>query len=117
MPVDLVADMARERGLTVDQRGFEDLMTAERERARAQLRRTHRCRAALPRRTRLGAIPQPEGSGGLHLDRGRRVDGATRFLGCGRRNGRDAPALAGRRVAGRALSGFLAVEEHPCAHR
>jgi alanyl-tRNA synthetase len=34
-PVDLTADMARERGLTVDQAGFERAMAAQRERARA----------------------------------------------------------------------------------
>ncbi|HKE44393.1 MAG TPA: alanine--tRNA ligase [Steroidobacteraceae bacterium] len=34
-PVDLTADMARERGLTIDQAGFETAMAAQRERARA----------------------------------------------------------------------------------
>ena len=34
-PVDLTADIARERGLTVDQPGFEAAMEAQRERARA----------------------------------------------------------------------------------
>jgi alanyl-tRNA synthetase len=34
-PVDLTADMARERGLSVDQEGFEKAMEAQRERARA----------------------------------------------------------------------------------
>ena len=34
-PVDLTADIARERGLTVDQRGFEDAMSGQRDRARA----------------------------------------------------------------------------------
>jgi alanyl-tRNA synthetase len=34
-PVDLTADIARERGLTVDQAGFEVAMEAQRERARA----------------------------------------------------------------------------------
>jgi len=34
-PVDLTADIARERGLTIDQKGFEELMSAQRERARA----------------------------------------------------------------------------------
>jgi alanyl-tRNA synthetase len=34
-PVDLTADMARERGLSVDQAGFEKAMDAQRERARA----------------------------------------------------------------------------------
>ncbi|MDA0680683.1 MAG: alanine--tRNA ligase [Proteobacteria bacterium] len=34
-PVDLTADIARERGLTVDQHGFEEQMTAQRGRARA----------------------------------------------------------------------------------
>jgi alanyl-tRNA synthetase len=34
-PVDLTADVARERGLTVDQAGFEAAMEAQRERARA----------------------------------------------------------------------------------
>ena len=34
-PVDLTADIARERGLTVDQAGFEAAMDAQRERARA----------------------------------------------------------------------------------
>jgi alanyl-tRNA synthetase len=34
-PVDLTADIARERGLTIDQQGFEAAMEAQRERARA----------------------------------------------------------------------------------
>ena len=34
-PVDLTADIARERGLTVDESGFETAMEAQRERARA----------------------------------------------------------------------------------
>ena len=34
-PVDLTADIARERGLTIDQQGFEVAMEAQRERARA----------------------------------------------------------------------------------
>jgi len=34
-PVDLTADIARERGLTIDQTGFESAMAAQRERARA----------------------------------------------------------------------------------
>jgi alanyl-tRNA synthetase len=34
-PVDLTADIARERGLTVDQRGFEKAMDGQRDRARA----------------------------------------------------------------------------------
>jgi alanyl-tRNA synthetase len=34
-PVDLTADIARERGLTIDQQGFETAMEAQRERARA----------------------------------------------------------------------------------
>ena len=35
-PADLPADIARERGLTVDEAGFESLMEAQRERARRQ---------------------------------------------------------------------------------
>jgi len=34
-PVDLTADIARERNLTVDQKGFEEQMSAQRDRARA----------------------------------------------------------------------------------
>ncbi|MGI9273084.1 MAG: alanine--tRNA ligase, partial [Woeseiaceae bacterium] len=34
-PVDLTADIARERGLSVDQSGFEDAMSGQRDRARA----------------------------------------------------------------------------------
>jgi len=34
-PVDLTADIARERGLTVDEKGFEEAMTGQRDRARA----------------------------------------------------------------------------------
>ena len=34
-PVDLTADIARERELTIDQAGFEEQMTIQRERARA----------------------------------------------------------------------------------
>ncbi|MFO1455521.1 MAG: alanine--tRNA ligase [Steroidobacteraceae bacterium] len=37
-PVDLTADVARERGLTIDQPGFEAAMEAQRERARAASR-------------------------------------------------------------------------------
>ena len=37
-PADLTADIARERGLQVDQAGFESLMEAQRERARAASR-------------------------------------------------------------------------------
>ncbi|NGP52131.1 alanine--tRNA ligase [Thioalkalivibrio sp. XN8] len=37
-PVDLTADIARERGLSVDQAGFEAAMEAQRERARASSR-------------------------------------------------------------------------------
>ena len=37
-PVDLTADIARERGLSVDQAGFEKAMEAQRERARASSR-------------------------------------------------------------------------------
>jgi len=37
-PVDLTADVARERGLSVDQAGFEKAMDAQRERARASSR-------------------------------------------------------------------------------
>ena len=33
-PVDLTADVARERGLTIDQRGFDDAMAGQRDRAR-----------------------------------------------------------------------------------
>jgi alanyl-tRNA synthetase len=39
-PVDLTADIARERGLTIDQKGFEELMSAQRDRARAASRFT-----------------------------------------------------------------------------
>ena len=34
-PLDLTADVARERGLTIDQAGFDAAMEAQRERARA----------------------------------------------------------------------------------
>ena len=34
-PLDLTADIARERGLTVDQQGFEEAMAGQRDRARA----------------------------------------------------------------------------------
>jgi alanyl-tRNA synthetase len=34
-PVDLTADIARERGLTIDQHGFEEAMAGQRDRARA----------------------------------------------------------------------------------
>jgi alanyl-tRNA synthetase len=34
-PVDLTADIARERGLTLDQKGFEEAMAGQRDRARA----------------------------------------------------------------------------------
>ena len=34
-PVDLTADVARERGLTIDQKGFDHYMSAQRDRARA----------------------------------------------------------------------------------
>jgi len=34
-PVDLTADIARERGLTIDEKGFESLMSVQRDRARA----------------------------------------------------------------------------------
>ncbi|HZD51766.1 MAG TPA: alanine--tRNA ligase, partial [Woeseiaceae bacterium] len=34
-PVDLTADVARERGLTIDQQGFEEQMAVQRDRARA----------------------------------------------------------------------------------
>src|SRR6202035_808971 len=37
-PPDLTADIARERGLAVDEAGFESLMEAQRERARAASR-------------------------------------------------------------------------------
>ena len=37
-PVDLTADIARERGLTIDQAGFDSAMEAQRERARAASR-------------------------------------------------------------------------------
>jgi len=37
-PVDLTADIARERGLSIDERGFEDAMEAQRGRARAASR-------------------------------------------------------------------------------
>jgi alanyl-tRNA synthetase len=37
-PVDLTADIARERGLTIDQAGFDTAMEAQRERARAASR-------------------------------------------------------------------------------
>ncbi len=37
-PVDLTADIARERGLTIDQAGFDSAMDAQRERARAASR-------------------------------------------------------------------------------
>ncbi len=39
-PVDLTADIARERGLTIDQKGFEELMLAQRDRGRAASRFT-----------------------------------------------------------------------------
>jgi alanyl-tRNA synthetase len=39
-PVDLTADIARERGLTIDQQGFEALMDAQRERGRKASRFT-----------------------------------------------------------------------------
>ena len=34
-PLDLTADIARERGLTIDEQGFETAMSAQRDRARA----------------------------------------------------------------------------------
>src|SRR3546814_3135837 len=34
-PIDLTLEMAGEQGLTVDEKGFRDLMTTQRERARA----------------------------------------------------------------------------------
>ena len=34
-PLDLTADVARERGLTIDQAGFDAAMDAQRDRARA----------------------------------------------------------------------------------
>jgi alanyl-tRNA synthetase len=46
-PVDLTADIARERGLTIDQSGFEAAMEAQRERARAASKFGVDLRAAL----------------------------------------------------------------------
>ncbi len=48
-PVDLTADIARERGLSVDMEGFETAMNEQRERARAasNSRRKVRCPAEL----------------------------------------------------------------------
>ena len=40
-PVDLTADIARERGLTVDQSGFEEAMSGQRDRARAASKFIH----------------------------------------------------------------------------
>ena len=56
-PEDLVADVARERGLTVDHEGFEREMAAQRERARAG--------------SRFAAV----------RDRGNEVEGASEFTG------------------------------------
>ena len=56
-PEDLVADVARERGLTVDHEGFEREMAAQRERARSG--------------SRFGAVH----------DRGHEVEGASEFTG------------------------------------
>ena len=56
-PEDLVADVARERGLTVDHEGFGREMGAQRERARAG--------------SRFGAV----------RDRGNEVEGASEFIG------------------------------------
>ena len=42
-PLDLTADIARERGLTVDEAGFEAAMDAQRERARAASRSASTC--------------------------------------------------------------------------
>ena len=43
-PVDLTADIARERGVRVDYAGFEEAMQRQRERARAASRFTRRSR-------------------------------------------------------------------------
>ena len=56
-PEDLVADVARERGLTVDHEGFEREMAAQRERARTGSRF------------------------GVAHDRGRDIEGASEFVG------------------------------------
>jgi alanyl-tRNA synthetase len=40
-PLDLTADIARERGLTVDQQGFEEAMAGQRDRARAASKFIH----------------------------------------------------------------------------
>ena len=63
-PEDLVADVARERGLTVDHEGFGREMGAQRERARAG--------------SRFGEV----------RERGREVEGASEFIGYDRLRGK-----------------------------
>ena len=64
-PVDLTADIARERGLTIDEAGYEVAMTAQRERARAASRFGVDLReaAALEHSTEFSGYDGCEGTG------------------------------------------------------
>ncbi|HSY08259.1 MAG TPA: alanine--tRNA ligase [Steroidobacteraceae bacterium] len=63
-PADLTADIARERGLTVDEAGFDELMEAQRERARA----ASRFGAELQKGTTVSARTLFQGYEGLEGD-------------------------------------------------
>jgi alanyl-tRNA synthetase len=63
-PVDLTADIARERGLTIDQAGFDSAMGAQRERARAASRFSVDLRGGAA----VGARTQFQGYDGLSAD-------------------------------------------------
>ena len=73
-PVDLTADIARERGLTLDMKGFERHMEAQRERARAASRFTLHGRAptakVISKRSVDGYAPAPTAFTGYDHVRG-----------------------------------------------
>jgi len=63
-PVDLTADVARERGMSIDQAGFEAAMEAQRERARAASKFNVDLRGG----TSIESRTQFQGYEGLHAD-------------------------------------------------
>jgi hypothetical protein len=85
-PVDLTADIARERGLTIDEAGFEAAMEAQRERARGrqQVRRRPARRRAIETPDEFSGYDGTSGEGRVVA----LLRGASKSTARGRRGGR-----------------------------
>lgn len=67
-PIELTEEIAADRGLTVDKKGFEEEMDAQKERARAAFRADHGGEEAETYRTALRGLEPSEFVGYDHLD-------------------------------------------------